>query len=44
MDTDVRLVAIAITGSVPAGKVKDKILNLDVDERIILKWLRENGG
>jgi hypothetical protein len=30
---------MTITGSVSAGEVKDKFLNLDLDERIILKWI-----
>jgi hypothetical protein len=37
MDPDVRLVAVAITGSDSAGEVKDKFLNLVVDWRMILK-------
>jgi len=37
VDPDVCRVAEAITDSVSAGGVKDKFLNLVVDERIILK-------
>jgi len=37
VNPDVRLVAVAITDSVSAGEVKDKFLNLVVNERIILK-------